>query len=83
MAEETDTGGTRRTSKKKRKLVIERKRERGSGGGEEGRGEEAVETRSAMFPLCGFARRRGSKEREEKDTASSSVLSIDEAKVTV
>jgi len=32
-----------------------------------GGGEEAVETRSAMFPLCGFACRRGSTRAREKD----------------
>jgi len=47
------TGGTRRWTSKK---------EGGRGGsrGDEGRGEEAAEARSAMFSLCGFARRRGS-----------------------
>lgn len=55
-------------------------------------GEEAVEARSVMFPLCGFARRRGSSEREEsckRERVGEDVFqrerafSIDEAKVTV
>lgn len=56
-------------------------------------GEEAVEARSAMFPLCGFARRRGSTRARERNCVRERVgedvfqreraFSIDEAKVTV
>lgn len=73
--------GTRRKTSKK------------EGGWSEGNtsgDEEAVEARSAMFPLCGFACRRGSTRAREKDRGRKRgrlqrerAFSIDEAKVTV
>ena len=61
--------------------------------GETWGGEEAVEARSAMFPLCGFVRRRGSTRVREKNRGRKGggenvlqrerAFSIDEAKVTV
>lgn len=82
---EEETGEKHGGGQVKKKKEAE---EKGSRGDEEGRGEEAVETRSAMFPLCGFSCSRRTatavREREERKTlTSSSVLSIDEAKVTV
>lgn len=48
----------------------EREREelqRGSRG-DEGCGKEAVEGRLALFPLCGFVRRRGSARERKKES---------------